>query len=244
MYDIKDEEKIYSGKTKDVYRLKNGNLLLQFTNKTTMNEKGEEDPGGNQVGKEVAGSARACILMTQYLFRKFEEAGIPTHLVCADINSLQMEVKPATTLGKALFENNTGGIEWIWRSRITGSFLKYFGRYNKNMKDGDRFHSPIVHATVKDDEAGDPYIEKDFLDALDILSGEEYEILKNQTQQAGKIIAEEFRKMGCDIWDFKIEFGRDQQGNLMLIDEIGPGSARVYKDGKKMEKVTIGKLFD
>ena len=243
MYDVKEFERIYAGKTKDVYRLTNGNLLLQFTNKTTMNDLGEEDPGGNKVGKEVAGSARACVLMTQHFFKLFTEAGIPTHLIGVDIEHLQMEVKPATTIGKELFVNETGGIEWIWRNRFTGSFLKMFERYNKNRKDGDVFPTPVVHATVKDDEAGDPYIERDFLDALEILPCSDYEVLKDYTKKIGKIIYDEFQKLGCDIWDFKVEFGRDKNGTLILIDEIGPGSARVYRDGKKMTKVEIGELF-
>ena len=243
MYNVKELERMYTGKTKDVYRLKNGNLLLQFTNKTTMNDDGVEDPGGNLIGKEVAGSARACVVMTQHFFTLFAEAGIPTHLIAVDVDNLQVEVIPVTTLGKELFVNQTGGVEWIWRNKITGSFFKMFARYNKNVKDGDTFSTPLVHATVKDDGAGDPYIEKDFLESLNILSGNDYELLKEYTKKVGDIVYKEFQKMGCDIWDFKIEFGRDMVGNLILIDEIGPGSARVYKDGKKMEKVEIGALF-
>ncbi|MDL2296609.1 hypothetical protein LJC68_00525 [Bacteroidales bacterium OttesenSCG-928-B11] len=243
MYNTKELERMYVGKTKDVYRLENGNLLLQFTNKTTMNDLGEEDPGGNKIGKEVAGSARACILMTQHFFKLFADAGIPTHLIGIDVENLQMEVKPVTTIGKETFVNETGGVEWIWRNRFTGSFRKIFGRYNKNFKDGDIFSSPVIHATVKDDEAGDPYIEKDFMDALDILSGDDYDTLKGYTKVIGEILYAEFQKLGCDIWDFKVEYGRDRDGNLILIDEIGPGSARVYRDGKKMEKIEIGELF-
>jgi phosphoribosylaminoimidazole-succinocarboxamide synthase len=234
---------IYKGKTKDVYQLENGNVLLQFTDKTTMNDAGVEDPGGNKVGKEVAGSAQACVLMTQHFFKLFEEAGIPTHLVAVDVENLQMEVKAVTPIGKELFANETGGIEWIWRNRLTGSFFKLFGRYNKNLKDGDILATPLVHATVKDDGAGDPYIEKDFLKALQILSAGDYELLKEYTLKAGEILFNEFQKMGCEIWDFKIEFGQVKDGNLILIDEIGPGSARVYQAGKKMEKVAIGGLF-
>ena len=244
MHNVKELEKIYAGKTKDVYQLKNGHLLLQFTNKTTMNDEGEEDPGGNKIGKEVAGSAKACILMTRHFFKLFEAAGIPTHLVDVDVENLQTEVKPATTIGKNFYENGVGGVEWIWRNRFTGSFMKMFGKYNKNFKDGDVFSSPVVHATVKDDAAGDPYMEKDFLDSLGLLSGSDYETLKGYTQKIGKIIYDEFQKMGCDIWDFKVEFGRDKNGTLILIDEIGPGSARVYRDGKKMSKVEVGELFD
>jgi phosphoribosylaminoimidazole-succinocarboxamide synthase len=96
---------------------------------------------------------------------------------------------------------------------------------------------------VKDDPGGDPYIEKDFLEALGILSENDYELLKGYTKKIGQILFVEFQKMGCEIWDFKVEFGHNKNGVLILIDEISPGSARVYKNGKKMEKVEIGALF-
>ncbi|MDR2970575.1 MAG: hypothetical protein LBU83_01405 [Bacteroidales bacterium] len=231
---------LYTGKTKDVYELPNGNILLQFTDKTTMNEKGEEDPGGNLVGKLVEGSGQACILMTQHFFNLFEEAGIPTHLVSVDVKNLQMEVKRVSPIGEKVCLEKGSGVEWIGRWIATGSFTKHYGKY---IEDGRQFTAPFVHTTLKDDMRNDPYIDEYTLDRLKILSADKYQILKGYTEKIAEIMKVEFMKLGCELYDFKVEYGDDLQGNLILIDEIGPGSARVYKNGKKMSKIEIGTIF-
>lgn len=241
MYKVEKLNLLYAGKTKNVYELPNGNILLQFTNKTTMNEKGEEDPGGNNIGKEVDGSARACILMTQHFFKLFEEDGIPTHLVAVDVENLQMEVKKVLPVGNDVCLEGNAGVEWIGRWTATGSFVKKYGKY---IHDGHKFHKPFVHATLKDDERGDPYIDEYTLNILKILSPQQYTLLMRYTIDIAKIMKTKFEEKGCELLDFKVEYGWDDKGNLILIDEIGPGSARVYKDGIKMEKVEIGKLFE
>jgi len=241
LYDLSKLNLLYTGKTKDVYALPNGNVLLQFTDKTTMNEKGEEDPGGNLVGKSVEGSGQACMLMTQHFFQLFEKAGIPTHLVSIDVNDLQMEVKRVSTIGTDVCLESGSGVEWIGRWIATGSFVKYYGKY---ITDGHQFAVPFVHATLKDDERGDPYIDDYTLERLGILSPDKYQILKNYTKKIAEIMKSEFQKLGCELYDFKVEYGHDPSGNLILIDEIGPGSARVFKEGKKMSKVEIGALFE
>jgi len=241
LYDVSKLDLLYSGKTKNVYALSNGNVLLQFTDKTTMNEKGEEDPGGNLVGKSVEGSGRACILMTQHFFKLFEEAGIPTHLVAIDVKDLQIEVKKVTPIGEKVCLEKGSGVEWIGRWIATGSFVKHYGKY---VADGHQFSKPFVHATLKDDERGDPYIDDYTLDNLEILSAENFQLLKGYTEKIAEIMKEEFIKLGCELYDFKVEFGDDRNGDLILIDEIGPGSARVFRNNKKMSKLEIGNLFE
>jgi phosphoribosylaminoimidazole-succinocarboxamide synthase len=240
LYDVSKLDLLYSGKTKDVYTLPNGNILLQFTDKTTMNEKGEEDPGGNLVGKSVDGSGRACILMTQHFFTLFKEAGIPTHLIAIDLDSLQLEVEKASPLGEKVCIESGCGVEWIGRWIATGSFVKNYGKY---IQEGHQFSKPCVHATLKDDERNDPYIDDYTLDTLGILSCDNYYILKGYTEKIAEIMKSEFTKLGCELYDFKVEYGNNQHGDLILIDEIGPGSARIYKNGKKMSKIEIGELF-
>ena len=241
LYDVSNLTLLYAGKTKEVYQLPNGNILLQFTDKTTMNEKGEEDPGGNLVGKSVEGSGRACILMTQHFFKLFAEAGIPTHLINIDVADYQIEVERAAPLGENARLEEGCGVEWIARWIATGSFVSHYGKY---MKDGHQFTEPFVHATLKDDGRNDPYIDDYTLDVLGILSIDKYPILKDYTEKIAQIMKTEFEKLGCELYDFKVEYGANQKGNLILIDEIGPGSARVFKNGKKMSKVEVGALFE
>ena len=241
LYNVSTLTLLYAGKTKEVYQLPNGNILLQFTNKTTMNEKGEEDPGGNLVGKSVEGSGRACILMTKHFFKLFEEAEIPTHLINIDVADLQVEVQRAAPLGDNVRLEAGCGVEWIGRWIATGSFVAHYGKY---IADGYQFTEPFVHATLKDDGRNDPYIDDYTLDVLGILSVDKYQILKDYTAKVAKIMKSEFEKLGCELFDFKVEYGINQYGDLILIDEIGPGSARVFKNGKKMNKIEVGALFE
>jgi phosphoribosylaminoimidazole-succinocarboxamide synthase len=240
MYDVTTLQLLYSGKTKDVYELSNGNVLLQFTDNTTMNEQGNEDPGGNLKGEAVIGSGQACVRMTQHFFNLFEKAGIPTHLIAVDIANLQMEVKKVLPIGYDVALEGNPGLEWIGRFVATGSFVKKYGKY---ISDGYRFEHPYVHATLKDDERGDPYIDKETIHLFKLLNEEGYMISKFYTTTIANIMKHEFEKLGCELYDFKVEFGWNRTEKLILIDEIGPGSARVYKDGKKMEKIEIGNLF-
>jgi len=216
---------IYKGKTKDVYDNGDGNLLLQFKDDVTGTD-GKFDPGANTVALQIEGVSKSCVRLTEFFFKKIEEAGIPTHYVSSDVEKAQMIVRPATMFGK--------GLEVICRLKAVGSFLRRFGDYCVNGQELDF----LVETTLKDDERGDPPITKDQLDMLGILTGEEYEILKDLTKRITGIIKDELAKKGAELYDIKIEFGR-VDGQITLVDEISGGSMRVYKDGKFVEPLDI-----
>jgi phosphoribosylaminoimidazole-succinocarboxamide synthase len=216
---------IYKGKTKDVYDNGDGNILLQFKDDVTGTD-GKFDPGANTVALSIEGVSKSCVRLTEFFYKKIEEAGIPTHLISADVEKAQMIVKPATMFGK--------GLEVICRLKAVGSFYRRFADYCVNGQDLDY----LVETTLKDDERGDPPITKDQLDMLGILTADEYEILKDLTQRIAHIIHSELSKKGAELYDMKIEFGR-VNGVITLIDEISGGSMRVYKDGKSVDPLQI-----
>ena len=220
---------IYKGKTKDVFDNGDGNYLLQFKDDVTGTD-GKFDPGANTVGLTIEGVGKSGIRLTEFFFKKIEEAGIPTHFVSADVNKAQMIVKPATMFGK--------GLEVICRLKAVGSFLKRFGDYCTNEQDLDF----LVETTLKDDARQDPPITKDQLDMLGILTAAEYEILKDLTKKITRIVRDEFAKKGAELYDIKFEFGR-VNGQIMLIDEISGGSMRVFKDGKSVDPLEIPVLL-
>ena len=74
---------IKEGKTKDVYALENGNILLKFKDTATVGEDGQLDPGGNKVGATIEGLGLASLRITRYYFEKINAAGIPTHYIDA-----------------------------------------------------------------------------------------------------------------------------------------------------------------
>ena len=220
---------IYKGKTKNVYDNGDGNYLLQFKDDVTGTD-GKFDPGANTVGLSIEGVSKSCVRITEFFFKKIEAAGIPTHYVSSDVEKAQMIVRPATLFGK--------GVEVICRLKAVGSFFRRFGDYCSEGQDLDF----LVETTLKDDKREDPPITKDQLEMLGILSGDEYEILKDLTKKITGIINDEFVKKGAQLYDIKFEFGR-VDGKITLIDEISGGCMRLYKDGKYVEPLDIPALL-
>ncbi|MFD1779870.1 phosphoribosylaminoimidazolesuccinocarboxamide synthase [Fredinandcohnia salidurans] len=221
----------YTGKTKDVYELQDGNYLLQFKDDVTGVD-GVFDPGANTVGLTIEGAGRAGLKLTKYFFEILNEREIPTHYIDADIEQATMTVKPAEVFGK--------GLEVICRYRAVGSFLRRYGLYAEEGQALDAF----VEVTLKDDGREDPPISEDALDMLGILSKEEYQVLKKLTQQIGGIVKDELANKGIELYDIKFEFGRtgdDRQ--IVLIDEISGGNMRAFKDGEYIEPLELEKMF-
>ena len=223
-------ELIYTGKTKNVFKLDNGNYLLKFKDDCTGKD-GVFDPGMNEVGLTIEGVGRVNLRMTEYYFNKINAAGIPTHFIGADLDSVTMEVKPAKVFGK--------GLEVICRYKAVGSFFRRYGDYIAEGADLPAY----VEMTFKDDAKGDPLVTKDGLVILGVMSDEQYEAIKVLTQKITKIVADDMKEKGLDLYDIKFEFGYDAKGDVMLIDEIASGNMRVYKDGKYIDPMTLSKLF-
>ena len=171
-------EKIYQGKTKDVYKLENGNVLLKFKDDCTGKD-GVFDPGENSVGLTIEGIGKANLETSIKFFEILKEAGIKTHYVSADVDNATMEVLPATVFGH--------GLEVICRLKATGSFIRRYGDY---IADGTVLEGGYVETTFKDDAKGDPLVTKDGLIALGVMSGEMYDSMKEQTLKITRIVAD------------------------------------------------------
>ena len=223
-------ELVYSGKTKDVFALENGNYLLKFKDDCTGKD-GVFDPGENSVGLTIEGVGDVNLRMSIYFFEKINAAGIKTHYVNADLANTTMEVLPAKVFGK--------GLEVICRRKAVGSF---FRRYNDYCTEGQDLPY-YVETTFKNDALGDPLVTKDGLVDLGVMTAEQYDNLKAMTQAVTKIVADDLKEKGLDMYDIKFEFGYDPQGRVMLIDEIASGNMRVYKDGSYVDPMTLNKLF-
>ena len=221
---------VYTGKTKDVFALENGNYLLKFKDDCTGKD-GVFDPGENSVGLTIEGVGDVNLRMSIYFFEKINAAGILTHYVNADLNNTTMEVLPAKVFGK--------GLEVICRYKAVGSF---FRRYSDYIEEGADLPA-YVETTFKNDAKGDPLVTKDGLVDLGVMTAQQYDDLKAMTQAITKIVADDLKEKGLDLYDIKFEFGYDPKGNVILIDEIASGNMRVYKDGEYIDPMTLNKLF-
>lgn len=216
-------EKIYSGKTKDIYALPNGNILLAFKDDVTGAD-GVIDPGANTVIGKVEGKGRKSLAMTDYFFNCLRAANIPTHLVQLDVEQGTMEVRRAEPLGKDV--DGFGGLEFVCRTRPWGSFIR---RYQQYIRDTEQKLDYLVEITLKDDERGDPLINDDTLVTLGLLSSAHLQQAKDITRNVCRIVEADLRGKNLTLVDMKIELGL-VDGEVIVIDEISADAMRVMDD--------------
>ncbi|HHZ18173.1 MAG TPA: phosphoribosylaminoimidazolesuccinocarboxamide synthase [Acholeplasmataceae bacterium] len=220
---------LYTGKTKDVYALDNGNYLLRFKDDVT-GANGVFDPGANTVGLTMPGVSKANLRLSKYFFELLERHGIKTHYVKADLENGTMEVLPARVFGN--------GLEVIVRQKAAGSFVRRYGEYVQEGADLGGY----VEMTIKNDAKGDPLITKDALTVLGIMSPNEYETIKDMAQRITNVIAGELKKRGMEFYDIKYEFGKYNE-EIILIDEISSGNMRAFRDGTFLAPFDLDKSF-
>ena len=227
---MNDLQLLYTGKTKNVYQLPNGNCLLKFKDDCTGKD-GVFDPGENSVGLTIDGVGDVNLRMSIYFFEKINAAGIKTHYVSADLGETTMEVLPAKVFGK--------GLEVICRHKAVGSFYRRYCQYCTEGQDLPAY----VETTFKNDDLGDPLVTKDGLVTLGVMTEKQYDDIKDMTQKITQIVADDLKAKGLVLYDIKFEYGYDANGDVMLIDEIASGNMRVYKDGKYIDPMTLSELF-
>ena len=225
-----EKKLVYTGKTKDVFALENGNYLLKFKDDCTGKD-GVFDPGENAVGLTIDGVGDVNLRMSIYFFEKINAAGILTHYVSADLDNTTMEVLPGKVFGK--------GLEVICRYKAVGSFFRRYSDYIEEGADLPEY----VEMTFKNDEKGDPLVTKEGLIALGVMTDKQYEDMKVMTQKITRIIADDLDAKGLKLYDIKFEFGYAPDGKVMLIDEVASGNMRVYKNGEYIDPMTLDKLF-
>ena len=223
--------KLYTGKTKDVYALDNGNYLLKFKDDCTGAD-GVFDPGANTVGLSIEGIGKSNLRASILFFEELHKRGIKTHYVSANIDNSEMEVLPVTVFGK--------GLEVICRLRAVGSFIRRYGKY---IEDGAKLPY-YVECTFKDDVVGDPLVTGEGLEVLGVMTPVQYEQLKESTKKITAVVAEMLEAKGMELYDIKFVFGYDANGEVILIDEIASGNMRVYKGDTIVEPVELTKLIN
>ena len=213
------------GKTKDIQI--NGDGTCTFTFKDdACGEDGVFDPGANQVGLRIDGKGRASLVLSRHFFPILEKEGIRTHCISTDVERGTMTCQYLTILP----------IEFIWRDKAWGSFCKMYGVEQGFPLGG------LVEATLKDDALGDPRINKEACVLLGKMTIDQYEFCESVIRRIGLILTRELEEHGYELIDFKVEFGVNQKGNILLGDEISGDIWRVLdKGGKSVDPITCAK---
>lgn len=207
---------LYEGKGKKLYETKdNLKVIAEFKDDLTAFNALKK---GNEKGK---GSLNCQI--SSIIFNLLEQNGIKTHYISTlDANSMlckKVQIIP---------------LEVVVRNVATGSLTKRLG-----IKEGIKLDFPLVEFYYKNDALNDPIVNDEHCKIMGILdSDESAEIIKSTARKVNAILLDFFNKANLRLIDFKIEFGRDENGEILLADEISPDSCRLWdKDSdKKMDK--------
>lgn len=209
---MKKLEMLYEGKAKKVYSTDVEDVYIVDYKDDATAFNGVKK--GTIVGKGVINNK-----MTNFLFKKLEEAGIPTHFV-EELSDRETAVKKVEIVP----------LEVIVRNVAAGSFSKKLG-----IEEGTKLLEPTLEFSYKNDELGDPMINDYYAIAIGAATRTEIDTITDLVFKINKELCKYFASCGIDLIDFKVEFGR-YKGQIILADEISPDTCRLW-DSKTHDKL-------
>ena len=209
---MKKCEQIYEGKAKKVFATDDPNLCIVDYKDDATAFNGQKK--GTIVGKGVVNNR-----MSNFMFQLLEKHGVKTHFV-EELSDRETLVKKVSIVP----------LEVIIRNFSAGSFAKKMG-----MEEGIKFKQPTLEFSYKNDDLGDPFINKYYALALDLATEEEINAIEKYAFIVNDVMREYFDSLGIELIDFKIEFGR-YHGQIILADEVSPDTCRLW-DKETHEKL-------
>jgi phosphoribosylaminoimidazole-succinocarboxamide synthase len=206
---------LYEGKAKRIYETNDPELLwIEYKDSATAFDGKKK--------AEIEGKGRLNNLISSIIFTKLQERGIDSHFV-RQLSETEQLVKKVEIIP----------LETVVRNYAAGSISKRL-----RIPEGEKLRRPIVEFYYKSDALGDPLLTEDHIEILDLASQEEVELLKTKALAVNKVLTELFAELGVKLIDFKLEFGRDSQGNVLLADEISPDTCRLWdmETNEKLDK--------
>jgi phosphoribosylaminoimidazole-succinocarboxamide synthase len=219
---------VYEGKNKNVYRLPSGALQIQFKDAIT-GVNGVFDPAAKSILKTVPGAALSSLHLSAYFFKKLNAIDVPTHFISINDDSVSMTVKDTKPFGPH-------GIDVICRFRAIGTFEE---RYSEFVEHGEELDS-FVELILKDENEELPPITPNDLAELNILTPREFDFIKQLSCDVAEFIRMDLAKKGLELYDIKLEFGRDSQKNdILLINEISANNMHVYQGERLINPIEL-----
>ncbi len=218
---------LYEGKAKRLYATDKEDILFVEYKDSATAFNGEKKA-------EIAGKGTLNNRITSLLFEKLKESGIESHFV-EQLSDHEQLVKKVDIIP----------IEVVVRQVAAGSLAKRLG-----LVEGVELARPIVEFYYKDDDLGDPLINEEHIELLNIASRDEVKALYEKSLHVNKVLTKFFKEIGVILVDFKLEYGRDEAGNVLLADEISPDTCRLWdeKTKQKLDKDVfrrdLGQLTD
>jgi phosphoribosylaminoimidazole-succinocarboxamide synthase len=202
---MKKLEQVYEGKAKKVFKTEDPQLFIVDYKDDATAFNGEKK--GTIVGKGLINNR-----VTNHLMKMLEAKGIPTHLV-EELSERETLVKKVTIVP----------IEVIVRNIAAGSLSKRLG-----LPEGTKMKSTVLEFCYKDDALGDPMINDYHIFAMDLATKEELETIADYSFKINKYLSEYLKDLNIELIDFKLEYGKTDDGKIILADEISPDTCRFW----------------
>lgn len=212
---MEKREQLYEGKAKKVFATDDPNLLI-------VSYKDDATAFNGLKKGTITGKGAINNRMTNYLMKKLEEEGVPTHFI-RELNDTETEVKKVTIVP----------LEVIVRNIAAGSLSKRLG-----LPEGTKLKKTVLEYSYKDDALGDPMVNDYHIFAMDLATPEELNLIAKYANMVNDYLSKFLLECGIVLVDFKIEFGKTSDGTIILADEISPDTCRFWdaKTGEKLDK--------
>lgn len=210
---MEKRELLYEGKAKRIYATDQSDIVwVEFKNSATAfnGEKKSEIDGKGALNNQI----------TSLLFEKLEKENIPSHFI-EKISDTEQLVKKVEIIP----------LEVVIRNTVAGSLSKRLG-----IEEGTPLKKPLVEFYYKDDSLGDPLLIEDHIEELALATREEVAVLKEKGLEVNRVLSGFFGELGINLIDFKLEFGKQADGTILLADEISPDNCRLW-DANTKEKM-------
>ncbi|WP_413527663.1 phosphoribosylaminoimidazolesuccinocarboxamide synthase [Marinilactibacillus psychrotolerans] len=202
---MEKKELLYEGKAKELYETDDPDVLwVKYKNQATA---------GNGAKKEnINGKGKLNNQITSILFDQLKQKGIPSHFI-----------KQLSETEQLIQKVEMFPLEVVVRNVAAGSFSRRLG-----VEEGKELSFPVLEFYLKKDELNDPIINEDHVKELALAAEEEVVKIKNQALEINQVLLKLFKEMNIRLVDFKLEFGKINDGSVVLADEISPDTCRLW----------------
>ena len=201
---------LYEGKAKIMYASDNPDELLVYYKDDATAGNGAKK--GTITDKGVMNNK-----MTAFFFELLAQNGIKHHYISCP-NDREMLVKKLTIIP----------LEVIIRNVAAGSLAKRLG-----LAEGTPLKRTVIEYCYKDDNLGDPMVNRYHILALDLATAQELDEIERISLKVNDVLSAFLKEKKVDLIDFKLEFGRDKDGAIILADEISPDNCRFWDSDTK-----------
>jgi len=207
------KEQLYEGKAKKVYSTDDNNLYI-------VSYKDDATAFNGLKKGTILGKGAINNRVTNHLMKLLSAKGIPTHFV-EELNDRETLVKRVEIIP----------LEVIVRNIAAGSLSKRLG-----LPEGTKMKRTVLEYCYKNDALGDPMVNEYHILAMEYCTKEELDLIAEYSLKINSVLSEYLSECGIELIDFKLEFGRDAEKNIILADEISPDTCRFW-DSKTHEKL-------